>query len=119
MYKQASKIRGRYEDTSAAINVVVTKVYGGLDPYEIILFYFPDKTKTAAQVIHRVVMDKVGSTASHDPTISQGQVRGIHGIGDFKDERIKDVKLEVKPMEFCSARGQVYLNIEVTVKEFR
>ena len=34
MYKQASKILGRYEDTDGgAMNVASTTVYGGVDPY--------------------------------------------------------------------------------------
>ena len=121
MYRQARKIAGRFEETdgSAAINVVVTKVYGGVDPYELILFYFPDKM-VPAQVIHRVVMDKVGATMSnHEPTMSQGQIRGIHGVEDFTQERIKDASMIVNPLDFCSARGQVHTNIEVTLKEYR
>ena len=116
MYKQARTVAGRYEDTSGcALNVAITKTYGGVDPvdpYEIILFYFPDKTKNP-EVIHRVVVDRVADK------ISQGQVRGIHGVGNFTQDRIKDLELIIKPMDFCSASGQVHMNVEVIVKEFR
>ena len=115
MYKQASQILGRYEDTDGgAMNVAITKVYGGVDPYELILFYFPDKNGLA-KVIHRVVLDKVGVTM----TQAQGQNRGIHGVDNFTEERIKDMELVINPMDFCSARGQALLNIEVVLKEYR
>ena len=111
--QQAKKVAGRYEDTSGcALNVAISNTYGGRDPFEIILFYFPDKKKNP-EVIHRVVLDSVGDK------ISQGQARGIHGVGHFTEERIKNVQLIVKPQDFCSASGQVHMNMEVIVEEYR
>ena len=113
MFKSAHKIMGRFEDNSGGkLNVAVTKVYGGLDPFEIILFDFPDKNKNPV-TIHRAVLDTVGNTRS------QGQVTGIHGVNNFTERRIKNLELVVHPLEFCSARGQVHMSVDVIVMEFR
>ena len=113
--KKASKVTGRYEDntTGSALNVAITKTYGGVDPFEIILFYFPDKTKKNPEVIHRVILDYVGDQKF------QGQARGSHGVSKFNEERIKNIEMIVKPQEFASASGQIHMNIEVVVQEYR
>ena len=113
MFKKASKVIGRYEDTTGcALNVAITKTYGGVDPFEIILFYFSDKTKSP-DVIHRVVLDSIGDQ------IFQGQARGSHGVANFTEERIKNIKMIIKPQDFSSARGQNHINIEINVQEYR
>ena len=116
MFNLASRVVGRYEDNNGgALTVAVTKVYGaGLDPFEIILFDSPDKTKNPV-TIHRVVLDTIGDTN----TKSQGQVTGIHGVNNFTEERIKNLELLVHPLEFSSARGQVHVSVDVIVTEFR
>ena len=115
MFKFANKVIGRYEDNSGgALTIAVTRVFGGRDPFEIILFDSPDKTKNPV-TIHRAVLDTVG----HTNTKSQGQVTGIHGYNNFTEERIKNVELVVHPLEFCSARGQVHMSLDVIVTEFR
>ena len=115
MFKFSNKVRGRYEDKSGgALTVAVTKIYGGVDPFEIILFDSPDKTKNPV-TIHRVVLDTIG----HTNTKSQGQVTGIHGVNNFTEERVKNCELVVHPLEFCSASGQVHMSVDVIVTEFR
>lgn len=116
MFKLASRVVGRYEDNNGgALTVAVTKTYGGtdpIDPFEIILFDSPDKTKNPV-TIHRVVLDTITNTKS------QGQVTGIHGVNNFNEERIKNLELLVHPLEFCSARGQNHVSVDVIVTEFR
>ena len=117
MYKQGAKVIGRYEETDGkgAVNICITKLYesGTIDPFEVLIIRYNDKTR-GPSVIHRVVLDVIGSNES------QGQVKGIHGERDFTEERIKDLTLKMlRPLEFCSASGQPHINMELIMKEYR
>lgn len=106
---------GRYESSDGgAVNIAVTKTYGGPDPFEIIIMRYDDKTsKPPADVIQRVVLDLVNSKES------QGQNRGLHGEGSFTQEKIKNMVMTVHPREFSSGRGSSHLNVELKVQEYR
>ena len=113
MFKEARQVMGRYENSGGgAVNVAVTKTYGGFDPFEVIFFRYDDKT-SGPDVIQRVVMDLVSNNES------QGQNRGLHGEGSFTEERIKNMTMTVEPRDFSSARGASHLNIEFKIQEYR
>lgn len=115
MFEEARQVMGRYESSGGgAVNIAVTKTYGGMDPFEMIIMRYNDKTsRPPGDVIHRVVLDLVRDKES------QGQNRGLHGEGSFTQERIKNMSMSVHPREFTSASGSSHLNIELKVLEYR
>ena len=115
MFKDARNVMGRYESSDGgAVNIAVTKTFGGLDPFELIIMRYDDKTsKPPGDVIQRVVLDLVSTKES------QGQNRGLHGEGLFTQEKIKNMVMTVHPREFASASGSSHMNVELKVQEYR
>ena len=108
MYTQAQKLIGRYEERNGNgdLTVSVTKLYGGRDPYEILIKRkFTDSE--GPRVIHRVVVDHV------EPGVCQGANVGLHGepglLDTFRDKKIKSMELQMPDPDV----------VKLTVKEFR
>ena len=114
MYKEARQVMGRYEKMGGgAVNIAVTRVYGGFEPFEIIFMRFDDNKDYRPNVIHRVVVDFV------EEKVYQGQNKGLHGEGSFTERRIKDMTLTRKARDFVSASGSAHLNFEFKIQEYR
>lgn len=109
MSNQAQKVIGRYEEIggNGDLTVSVTKIYGGSDPYEV-LIKRKFRDSEGPRVIHRVVLDRTG------PGVSQGANVGLHGepgvLDTFTDKKIKEIVFEVLPDPD---------KVKLTVKEFR
>ena len=107
MFSQAKKLVGRYEETKGQgdLTVSVTRLYGGRDPFEVLLRRrFNDSE--GLRVVQRVVVDHV------ETGLCQGQNLGIHGepglLSTFNDKKIKDMSLRFGRDE-----------TKVDIKEFR
>ena len=113
MFREAKKCRGRFvSDDGAAVNVSVTKTWGGTDPFEVIFMKFSENA-VHPNVIQRVVLDWTENNQA------QGQNEGLHGEGNFTEPRIKDMRMTAHPYDFTSAGGQNHINMDFVIREFR
>ena len=113
MFRETRKVMGRFVSSeAAAVNVAVTKTYGGIDPFEVILMRYSKDSKHP-DVIQRVILDWTANNQA------QGQNHGLHGEGNFTEERVKDLLMTSCKTGFSSADGQALVNIDFIIKEFR
>ena len=94
MLSIAQRIVGRYVETNGQgdMTISITKVYNGIQPFEVLIKRKYDDIRGPA-VIQRVVVDLV------EPNVCQGQNIGRHGepgsMETFTDKKIKDCILKL------------------------
>ena len=91
MFSQGRQLIGRYEEVHGTgdLTVSMQEVYGGRNPFEILIKIKKDVKDSGPCVIQRVVVDNVA------PNVVQGENIGKHGetgqMETFTQPRIKNV----------------------------